>query len=93
MPAAGARKSSNRSSQLIAAPNGSSYSLARSRERHHALVNTLIPNEDSLDFEFTDDNLFSLNRFPGIDRLEGGPRANVGCTPPGFSPTASRSTG
>ena len=36
-----------------------------------------IPNEDSLDFEFTDQNLFSLNRFPGIDRLEGGVRANV----------------
>jgi LPS-assembly protein len=33
------------------------------------------PNEDSLDLEFTDTNLFSLNRFPGIDRLEGGERA------------------
>ena len=40
--------------------------------------NAQIPNEDSLDFEFTDQNLFSLNRFPGIDRLEGGARANVG---------------
>ncbi len=37
-----------------------------------------IPNEDSLDLEFTDQNLFSFNRFPGIDRLEGGVRANVG---------------
>jgi len=36
-----------------------------------------IPNEDSLDFEFTDANLFGFNRFPGIDRLEGGVRANV----------------
>lgn len=36
-----------------------------------------IPNEDSLDFEFTDANLFALNRYPGIDRLEGGVRANV----------------
>jgi LPS-assembly protein len=36
------------------------------------------PNEDSLDFEFTDTNLFGFNRFTGIDRLEGGPRANVG---------------
>jgi LPS-assembly protein len=34
----------------------------------------LYPNEDSLDLEFTDANLFSLNRFPGIDRLEGGSR-------------------
>lgn len=39
--------------------------------------NQNIPNEDSLDFEFTDQNLFSLNRFPGLDRLEGGVRANV----------------
>ena len=35
------------------------------------------PNEDSLDFEFTDANLFGFNRLPGIDRLEGGVRANV----------------
>ena len=37
----------------------------------------LFPNEDSLDFEFTDTNLFGFNRFSGIDRLEGGTRANV----------------
>jgi LPS-assembly protein len=36
-----------------------------------------IPNEDSLDFEFTDANLFGFNRFTGIDRLDGGVRANV----------------
>jgi LPS-assembly protein len=36
------------------------------------------PNEDSLDFEFSDANLFGFNRFPGIDRLEGGDRVNVG---------------
>ena len=35
------------------------------------------PNEDSLDLEFTDANLFGFNRFPGIDRLDGGVRANV----------------
>jgi LPS-assembly protein len=35
------------------------------------------PNEDSLDFEFTDTNLFGFNRFTGIDRQEGGVRANV----------------
>jgi len=51
--------------QLVAGPN-----TGGSR-------NQRIPNEDSLDFEFTDQNLFSLNRFPGIDRLEGGIRANV----------------
>lgn len=36
------------------------------------------PNEDSLDFEFSDANLFGFNRFPGVDRLEGGVRANLG---------------
>jgi LPS-assembly protein len=51
--------------QLIAAPNGNSY------------ANTTIPNEDSLDMQFTDSNLFALNRFAGVDRLEGGMRANV----------------
>ncbi len=38
---------------------------------------TKIPNEDSLDLEFTDSNLFAFNRFPGIDRLEGGTRLNA----------------
>ena len=35
------------------------------------------PNEDSLDLEFNDANLFGFNRFPGIDRLEGGVRLNA----------------
>ena len=51
--------------QLVAAPRGSTYRR------------TLIPNEDSLDQDFTDATLFALNRFPGVDRLEGGLRANV----------------
>ena len=37
-----------------------------------------IPNEDSLDFEFDDTNLFRGNRFTGLDRVEGGPRINYG---------------
>ncbi|MHA1597361.1 MAG: LPS-assembly protein LptD [Alphaproteobacteria bacterium] len=37
-----------------------------------------IPNEDSLNFEFDDTNLFSANRFSGLDRVEGGPRINYG---------------
>ena len=37
----------------------------------------LYPDEDSLDLEFTDANLFGFNRFTGIDRLEGGSRANL----------------
>jgi LPS-assembly protein len=38
--------------------------------------NYRIPNEDSLDLEFSDANLFDLNRYPGIDRIEGGDRAD-----------------
>lgn len=37
-----------------------------------------IPNEDSLAFEFDDLNLFSVDRFPGLDRYEGGARFNYG---------------
>ena len=52
--------------QLIAAPNTGSSTYAK------------VPNEDSLVPEFTDATLFSLNRFNGIDRQEGGLRANLG---------------
>lgn len=37
-----------------------------------------IPNEDSAAFEFDETNLFSFNKFPGLDRWESGPRVNVG---------------
>lgn len=37
-----------------------------------------IPNEDSTDFELTDINLFETQRFPGLDRVEGGPRVAYG---------------
>ncbi|RMD61668.1 MAG: LPS-assembly protein LptD [Alphaproteobacteria bacterium] len=50
--------------QTILAPNGSNPDE--------------IPNEDSLDFEFDDTNLFSLNRFPGIDRVDSGSRIDYG---------------
>ena len=52
--------------QIIVAPQAGDSQLRR------------YPNEDSLDFEFTDANLFGFNRFSGTDRLEGGTRANVG---------------
>jgi LPS-assembly protein len=52
--------------QLVAAPNAGNF-LGRN-----------MPNEDSFDYEFTDSTLFSLNRFSGIDRFDGGLRANVG---------------
>ncbi len=37
-----------------------------------------VPNEDSFIVEFDEANLFSLDRFPGSDEREVGPRANVG---------------
>ncbi len=37
-----------------------------------------IPNEDSQDLEFDDTNVFSSNRFTGLDRIEVGPRVNYG---------------
>ncbi len=37
-----------------------------------------IPNEDSLAVEFDETNLFSSNRFPGKDRVEGGSRVVYG---------------
>ncbi len=37
-----------------------------------------IPNEDSRDVEFDDTNLFSPNRFTGVDRVEGGQRVIYG---------------
>ncbi|MGZ0245886.1 MAG: LPS-assembly protein LptD, partial [Alphaproteobacteria bacterium] len=37
-----------------------------------------ISNDDSLSFEFDDTNLFSENRFGGIDRVEGGSRISYG---------------
>ncbi|MGH7043560.1 MAG: LPS-assembly protein LptD [Acetobacteraceae bacterium] len=43
-----------------------------------ASQNVRYPNEDSFDFEFTDANLFGFNRFSGVDRLDGGVRANLG---------------
>lgn len=42
------------------------------------LGDTDVPNEDSQLPEFDETNLFSLNRFPGQDRLETGLRANLG---------------
>lgn len=37
-----------------------------------------IPNEDSLEVEFDDTNLFNSSRFSGLDRVESGPRVNYG---------------
>jgi len=37
-----------------------------------------IPNEDSSDLEFDDTNLFDDNFFPGVDRVQPGPRVDYG---------------
>jgi LPS-assembly protein len=44
------------------------------------------PNEDSRLPEFDETNLFSLNRFPGLDRLETGLRANLGVSYTRYDP-------
>jgi LPS-assembly protein len=40
--------------------------------------NAAIPNEDSADIQLGSSNLFSGNRFPGIDRIEDGSRVTYG---------------
>lgn len=44
------------------------------------VANSLIPNEDARAIDLDDTNLFALNRFPGYDRVEGGPRVTYGFT-------------
>jgi LPS-assembly protein len=63
--------------QLIVAPNGSKYGFVNG-PNGTTVSTSKIPNEDSLDQELSDANLFALNRFPGVDRLEGGIRVNAG---------------
>ena len=45
------------------------------------------PNEDSVQVELEETNLFSYNRFPGFDDTERGLRANIGITYSRFDPT------
>jgi LPS-assembly protein len=52
-----------------------------------AYGDTDAPNEDSQLVEFDTTNLFSLNRFPGIDRLETGLRANLGVSYTRYDPS------
>ena len=50
--------------QLLAAPEG--------------LNSEEVPNTDSVDVELSHASLFEPNRFPGLDRVEGGVRVNAG---------------
>lgn len=43
-----------------------------------SLKNLAVPNEDSRAIDLEDSNLFALNRFPGYDRVEDGPRITYG---------------
>lgn len=67
--------------QLVVSPN---YGLSQTRN---------IPNEDSLDFQFTDANLFSLQRFGGIDRYAGGSRVDYALQGAWYLPKGAYLTG
>lgn len=64
--------------ELIAAPNGGNRPI--------------IPNEDSQEFEFDDTNVFGVNRFGGLDLVEGGLRANFGLKYGIFDDTGKNAT-
>ena len=49
--------------------------------------NSKIPNEDSQSVEFDETNLFSIDRFPGRDRVESGPRVTYGVQYGAYGPT------
>ena len=51
-----------------------------------------IPNEDSRDLEFDHTNLFSTNRFSGLDRIETGRRINYGVRLGFYGPEGGRAT-
>ncbi len=51
-----------------------------------------IPDEDSQDVEFDDTNVFGFERFPGIDRVEEGPRVNYGLAWTLFGPDEARAS-
>ena len=51
-----------------------------------------IPNEDSQDLEFDHTNLFSSNRFAGLDRIETGQRINYGLRLGFYGPNGGRAT-
>ena len=48
-------------------------------------------DEDASDFEFDENNLFSVNQTPGYDLLESGPRANLGLQALTYFPTGQAS--
>ena len=67
--------------KVMASPRSRSYADGR------------IPNEDSLDVEFTDATLFERNRFAGIDRMEGGLRGAAALHAAWIFPTGAKIDG
>jgi len=53
---------------------------------------TALPNEDALSFELDETNLFSLDRFPGQDRVESGPRVTYGLRYGAYGPEGGSTT-
>ncbi len=51
-----------------------------------------IPNDDSLSVDFDENNLMSANRFPGLDRVEGGTRISYGINTGVFGLTGGATT-
>ena len=51
-----------------------------------------IPNNDSADIEFDEINLFSENRFPGLDRVEGGQHVSYGLRYGLYAPDGASAT-
>ena len=51
-----------------------------------------VPNEDSQEFQFDDTNLFALNRFAGLDRVDPGSRIDYGLRWSALSPTLGQSS-
>ena len=74
-------KTSKRGARIVLAP------VAQFIYAPALAFNDMVPNEDSLQVEFDETNLFGLSRFPGEDRIETGFRANVGVSYRRYDPS------
>ena len=74
-------KTTNRGARLVLSP------VAQFIYTPELGFNDDVPNEDSLQVEFDETNLFNLSRFPGEDQIETGFRANVGVSYRRYDPS------
>ena len=73
---------------MKAAPSGATHVIEPVAQFIWASSNAeVLPNEDSVLVEFDEGSLFSLDRFPGSDAVERGPRANLGVTWTRYDPS------